>query len=104
MIDVMLQDLNLDLKQSDSPVIKPYYIHGSTKILAIGLKDGVTLAKHKAPSKAQLLVVKGKIVFKIKDEEIHLDTCDTFKIPLDVEHEVIGKSDAIFLLILSEED
>lgn len=97
----MIQGVIEELTTSNTPIMKPYYEHDGTKIIAVGLKKGVVLEKHTAPCKAQILIIKGAVIFKTEDGDTSLQTYDSFDISLALEHEVIGETDAVFLLILS---
>ena len=64
----MMTEVAEKLKKSNAPVVKEVYNENGTKILAIGLGRGVTLAEHVAPCKAKLLVVQGEIDFNTATE------------------------------------
>lgn len=51
------------------------------------------MKKHTTSVPATLLMIKGKVRFLISDEEIILNELDTYQIPADVPHEVIGVND-----------
>ncbi|WP_029489574.1 hypothetical protein [Aquimarina agarivorans] len=44
-----------DVRESKSPIIKGLHKTADTKILIIGLKEGVVLKDHKVPSSAKIL-------------------------------------------------
>ena len=98
----MIQDIAIALSSSIAPIMKPYYENDKTKIIAIGLKKDVVLEKHTAPCTAQILIIQGAVTFRTATFSKSIDTYETFEIPLEVEHEVIGDTDCIFLLILSK--
>lgn len=98
----MIQDIAIALSSSTAPITKAYYENDKTKIIAIGLKKDVVLAKHTAPSKAQILIIQGAVTFRTATFSKSINTYETFEIPLEVVHEVIGDTDSIFLLILSK--
>ena len=60
------------------------------------VKDGqnvrqvAVLKKHTTNIPATLIMVKGTVRFLINGEEVVLKDLDTYQIPVDVEHEVIG--------------
>ena len=61
------------------------------------------MKKHTTDEPTFLVVLKGKIRFLINNEEILLNTFDTYDIPVDIEHEVIGVEDEnIFILTKGE--
>jgi hypothetical protein len=88
------------LSKSDVPIIKQVYDKAGCKLLAIGLRSGVTFPEHLAPSKAKLIVVQGEIDFKTATDIYRFERFDSFDIPLHVKHSVVGIYDAIFLLLL----
>lgn len=58
--------------------------------VAIALGEGGVLKKHTTSIPATLIMVKGTVRFLINGEEIVLKDLDTYQIPVDIEHEVIG--------------
>lgn len=59
-------------------------------VIAVGLLKDQLLQKHKTLLPTFLTVVKGEIEFHINNEKLELNTLDTFQIPVDVLHEVLG--------------
>ncbi|MFT5751698.1 MAG: quercetin dioxygenase-like cupin family protein [Flavobacteriales bacterium] len=88
------------LSKSDTPIIKPIYDRAGNRLLVIGLRSGVTFPEHLAPSQAKLMVVQGEIDFKTATNTYRFERFDSFDIPMDVKHSVLGVFDAIFLLLL----
>ncbi|MDO4880617.1 MAG: rhodanese-like domain-containing protein [Capnocytophaga sp.] len=73
------------------------------KQIAVALGKNAILKKHTTDEPAFLVVLKGEIRFLINNEEILLKALDTYDIPVDVEHEVIGVEDEnIFILTKGE--
>jgi cupin domain protein len=65
----------------------------------VALGKGAVLKKHTTNEPAILVVIKGKLRFLINNQEILLNTFDTYDIPVDVEHEVIGvEEENVFIL------
>lgn len=87
---------------TDKPVIKLIYQANQYKLLAIGMKTGVVLPEHTAPSKAKLMVVKGEIDFNTATQSIRLAAPDSLEIPGDIVHSVEAYNDAMFLLHLEQ--
>ena len=58
--------------------------------VAIALGEGAVLKKHTTNIPTTLIMVKGTVRFLINGEEVVLKDLDTYQIPVDVEHEVIG--------------
>ncbi|AZI21710.1 hypothetical protein EIH07_00955 [Chryseobacterium taklimakanense] len=78
-----------------------YVIKKTDKIqqIAVGLGEETLLKKHITPVPTNLVMVKGSIFFKINGEENLFSEGDTFDIPVDTEHEVIGKGkENVFIL------
>lgn len=88
------------LSKSDIPIIKQVYDKGGNKLLAIGLRSGVLFPEHLAPSQAKLMVIQGEIDFKTATDTYRFERFDSFDIPMDVKHSVLGVFDSIFLLLL----
>ncbi|HCN11090.1 MAG TPA: cupin domain-containing protein [Kaistella sp.] len=63
------------------------------KYFAVALGKDAVLKKHTTAFPATLLVLKGEIDFVFDDRQILLKQFDTFEIPVDVVHEVVGVSD-----------
>lgn len=69
-------------------------------VVSIGLLKDQILSKHKTAYPALLIVMSGSVVFKINGSDTILNTMDTFNIPVDVGHEVVGIGDTnIFLIV-----
>ena len=68
------------------------------KLYVIGLRSGVELAEHLTNSKAKIMVVQGEIDFNTTTSSYRLERFDSFEIPSDTKHSVVGVFDAIFLL------
>ncbi len=95
-----LNDIESAAMASDKPVVEKIYQADGSKLIAIGMKKGVVLADHKAPSKAKIMVIKGEIDFNTETNSIRLAVSDSLDIPLDVTHSVEAYEDALFLLLL----
>jgi quercetin dioxygenase-like cupin family protein len=95
----VLNEIAEALANSEKPVVKQVYNHDDTKLIAIGLRKGVELSEHVAPGKAKLMVIQGEVDFNTDTRSFRLAQFDSFDIPEDVAHSVIGVYDAIFLLL-----
>ena len=84
---------------SESPIIKNIFHANGSSVIAIGMKSGAVLDKHKAPYRAKLMVIKGEIDFNTETESRRLAVYDSYDIPLDVTHSVEAYEDALFLLM-----
>ena len=88
-----LQKVNLADKltfKTDKPTT--YFVKDGKNVrqVAIALGEGGVLKKHTTSIPAILIMVKGTVRFLINGEEIVLKDLDTYQIPVDIEHEVIG--------------
>ena len=88
-----LQKVNLADKltfKTDKPTT--YFVKDGKNVrqVAIALGEGGVLKKHTTSISATLIMVKETVRFLINGEEIVLKDLDTYQIPVDVEHEVIG--------------
>jgi quercetin dioxygenase-like cupin family protein len=98
----VLNQISEALANSEQPLVKQIYDKAGKKLLAIGLRSGVALPEHIASGKAKLMVVQGEIDFNTETHSYRLERFDSFDIPEDVKHSVVGVFDAIFLLLLRD--
>ena len=97
-----LQKVNLADKltfKTDKPTT--YFVKDGKNVrqVAIALGEGAVLKKHTTNIPATLIMVKGTVRFLINGEEVVLKDLDTYQIPVDVEHEVIGvEKENIFIV------
>ena len=97
-----LQKVNLADKltfKTDKPTT--YFVKDGKNVrqVAIALGEGGVLKKHTTSIPATLIMVKGTVRFLINGEEIVLKDLDTYQIPVDVEHEVIGvEKEKVFIV------
>ena len=87
-------------QKAKKPLIKQIYDKAGKKLYVIGLRSGVELAEHLTNSKAKIMVVQGEIDFNTTTSSYRLERFDSFEIPSDTKHSVVGVFDAIFLLLL----
>jgi quercetin dioxygenase-like cupin family protein len=93
-------DLQTNLPWNDEkPALLSLQGAENCQVLAIGLKAGQVLKKHRTPVPALLVVMKGSIQFSMEGEDLTLPACTSFEIPFDVMHEVTGIEESIFLII-----
>lgn len=69
---------------------------------AVALGENAVMKKHKTAVPALLVVLKGEINFVFSDRSFPLKEFDTFEIPVDEEHEVIGLGKENLFLITKE--
>lgn len=88
--NIKMNNLNdIDYK-SDKPVVNVVLRNEHLKIISIGLGKNIELKQHKTNVPTILTVLKGKLSFFINNNEFVLKRYDTFAIPVDVMHHVIG--------------
>ena len=58
--------------------------------VAVALGEGAMLTKHSTKIPATLIMLKGSVRFVIEGEEVILNEFDTYQIPANIDHEVIG--------------
>jgi quercetin dioxygenase-like cupin family protein len=92
----LLDQINLNKERPSVIIIKKTE---KSKIFSVGLLKNQILKKHTASFSTLLLVLKGEITFRIHEKSFVLKEMDTFEIPVEVEHEVVGNQEEnIFLL------
>lgn len=74
----------------EKPFVLPVRQTEKINIMAVGLGEEQVLSKHSTSKPTLLMVLTGAIIFHINGEQIHLETGDTYNIPVNVEHEVVG--------------
>ena len=79
--------------ENDKPTVAIIKKNDRIKYFAVALGKDAVLKKHTTAFHATLLVLKGEIDFVFDDRQILLKQFDTFEIPVDVVHEVVGVSD-----------
>jgi len=95
-----LHDIEQKSLQAETPVLGTIFKADGSKVIAIGMKRGVVLQKHTAPSKAKILVIKGEIDFNTENQSKRLALYESYDIPLELTHSVEAYEDALFLLLL----
>lgn len=100
-----LQKMNI-LDQMQFSTEKPSVViikkNDTIKYFAVGLAQNTVMKKHKTAVPATLVVAKGEIDFHIQGEVIRLKTYDTYEIPVDIEHEVVGVANENIFLVTQE--
>ncbi|MCH2489378.1 MAG: hypothetical protein MK211_04445 [Flavobacteriales bacterium] len=98
----MIKEVADSLQSSETPVLKKIYDKNGTKLLVIGLKQGVVLKEHMAPSGAKLIVMQGEIDYNTETSSYRFAQLDIYDIPKKVSHSVVAIEDAVFLLLLAK--
>lgn len=89
----MLQKSNIIQKVKflkDKPSVFVIKSGSTAKQVAVALGKDAVLPNHTTSEPALLVVLRGKVKFIIAGEEILLNTYDTYHIPADIEHELVG--------------
>lgn len=83
---------------SDAKIVK-VLSSPSFKLIGLGFKKEQMLEKHSTSSPAILIVQAGSVDFKMSGKTHVLKAGDYFEIPVNVEHEVIGREDTYLYLV-----
>lgn len=100
---LVLNQIESALVTSEQPVIEQIYDLASKKLLVIGLRNGLALAEQWYDGQAKVMVVKGEIDLNTATHSYRLERFDTFDIPANMLHTIVGMYDAIFLLLIREQ-
>ena len=99
---IALQKVNLaDKLEFRTDKQTTYFIKDgkSVRQVAVALGEGAVLKKHTTDVPATLIMVKGTVRFIIYGQEVVLKDLDTYQIPADIEHEVIGvEKENVFII------
>lgn len=84
----------------DKPSVVSIKKSEKTNLFTVGLSEKQVLAKHITTVPATLVMMRGKVDFNISGETVVLREGDTYEIPVNVEHEVIGRDiENVFLIV-----
>lgn len=95
----ILENVKFDTDKANVAVVT---MSGAIKSFAVALGLGAVLKKHATPVPATLVVLKGQINFVFADREFVLKEYDTFHIPVNEVHEVVGILDQNLFLVTQE--
>lgn len=87
---------------TEKPNVVPLANSDKMKYFAVALGKGAILKKHITATPAKLVMLKGEINFIFEDREFVLKQFDTFEIPANVSHEVLGLSDKNLFTLTKE--
>lgn len=87
---------------NDKPTVAIIKKNDNIKYFAVALGKGAVLQKHKTDFPATLVVLKGEIDFQFADRNYHLKSFDSFEIPVEEIHEVVGLSDENLFTVTQE--
>jgi len=96
---LIINEISESLTKSKIPVIRQIYNKAGKTLFAIGLRRGVEFPESLTLSKAKIMVVQGEIDFNTATSSYRLERFDSFEIPTNVKHSLVGVFDAIFLLL-----
>ncbi len=88
------------LPTSEQPLIKQIYTYKGGKLIGIGLRGGVGLPEQLTLLQTKIIMVTGEIDLTTATHSYRLERFDTFDIPVNVTHTILGVYDAIFLLLV----
>lgn len=95
----LFNQIQFDPNKPNVAIIKK---NEAIKYFAVALGKGAVLQKHRTAVPATLLVISGEISFQFDDRSLHLVNGDSFEIPVDEVHEVVGLSDQNLFTVLQE--
>jgi len=87
---------------SEKPAVLSVRKTDKINIIAIGLLEKQVLKKHKTSIPSLLVVLQGKILFRIDNETIVLNQFETYQIPVNVEHEAEGVDEKNCFMLTQE--
>ena len=96
----VINEISESLSKSKKPLIKQIYDKAGKTLFVIGLRRGVELSENLTTSKAKIMVIQGEIDFNTATSSYRLERFDSFDIPSETKHAIMGFFDAIFLLLL----
>ncbi len=71
-------------------------------VFVVGLLKDQTLPEHKTQVPALLIVLQGELLFSLNGVKTKFKKFDTYQIPIDVGHHVVGLGDENIFLIVKE--
>lgn len=95
---MIFKELLQKLETAENPVAEIIQKTDSSKVLVIGFKKGMILKEHKTDIPAQLLVIKGSVIYKEKNHKEALSLYDKKNIQPDILHSVEAIEDSLCLL------
>lgn len=95
---MIFKELLQKLETAENPIAQIVQKTDSSKVLVIGFKAGMILKEHKTDIPAQLLVIKGNVIYKEKNHQESLSLYDMKNIQPDISHSVEAQEDSLCLL------
>lgn len=86
------------LKTSSHPVARALHKGEDFKVIALGMKKGMTLKEHKTHVPTKLFVLEGSVIYREEDKIESLLQYNEINIPVNVAHSVEAVSDCLCLL------
>jgi quercetin dioxygenase-like cupin family protein len=87
---------------TDKPATHMLYQNDHHKQLLIGLLKGQVLSKHMTTLYTRLLVLQGSIQFNYEGSSLTAKPLDSFIIPKEMLHEVIGQDEQNVFILLQD--
>lgn len=95
----ILETLEFDSHKPNVSIIRKNH---KINQFAVALGRGAVLKKHTTSVPATLIVLEGEIRFLMEEREHTFKKLETFDIPVDVTHEVVGVANENIFLITQE--
>lgn len=95
----IFKDLTLS---KEKPVALSIVKTDKSQIMTVGLGKGAVMKKHKTSVFTNLIMMKGSVDFLINNENLTFTEGSVYEIPINIEHEVIGKDEENIFLIIKE--
>lgn len=86
------------MKIATAPVTAVLHKNESSRVVVLGLKEGVKLKEHKTDIPAKITVLFGKVDFTLPEGNHLLQQYDTLEIPLNIMHSVIAHEDSLCII------
>lgn len=97
-----IEEVQLELQNSDVPVAKALHKDHNFKVLIMGFKAGMVTPEHTTKFTAKITVLEGKIIYRgINDSLAELGKYSDFSIPVGVPHTFEAVEDSLCLLTQS---
>ena len=84
----------------DKPPVLSIKKTDKVNIFTVGLPEKLVLAEYITTIPATFVLLRGKVDFNISGETVVLRDGDVYEIPVNVEHEVVGRDiENVFLIV-----
>ena len=93
-----IKNIKADLEIKTHPVARAIHKGENFKVIALGLKSGMTLKEHKAHLPTKLTVLEGSVIYIQGNKRTELAQYDEHEIPVEITHAVEATADSLCLL------